>query len=531
MHRLKFSIKTLSPIVITSTSNSTVMTGTHSAFGGSIIRGIFASRFVEEQKLNDEAHDKNFREIFFGGLKFLPANPEISGKRSFVLPLSLQSGKSGTVDGDKVQDLLADEKTRRGYKSFRGFGVRKRDEFFTVNVKKNIFMHMSRSGKGIVDGKEVFERLTGKSEFGGIYNYEAIDAGQNFIGEIIGDEKLLIKLRDGLNLDGGEMTAYVGRSKFTQYGKCLVTFGEIEDLPETNFDAEIFLRLDTPLIPVDDCFIGAEKILTAEVVNKLFGKFELGKVFSSGIEVENFVVPWGMKRPRVSALAAGTVFELKLTAALTEDEKKFFVEKIYGGFGTRTEEGFGQLRIWTPAKNFVKGKSDDEKISRPEFSDYTTKLAKKILKAHLLERIRIFAQEDAKKLGNQLQRDNVTHFFTRLDGILANSGKENVRKSFKEQLQIEVRKGSRFEDHLENFRMANNHTNNHKFAEVFMRNGKFPRAVGDLLNEPEIAAVKGVIDFGDKDFSDDEFFLEYLKNYFRFARKLAATSKGGDKRG
>ena len=139
MHSLEITIKTLSPVVLTSTSNATVMTGTHLAFSGSIIRGVLASRFRREQKLTDEAHNKTFRKIFFGGLKFLPANTEN-------------------------------------------------------------------------------------------YNYEAIDAGQTFRGEIIGDEQILREMRDGLNLNYDIMTSYVGRSKFTQYGECLMTFGAIKKI-------------------------------------------------------------------------------------------------------------------------------------------------------------------------------------------------------------------------------------------------------------------------------------------------------------
>ena len=315
MHRVEIFIKTLSPVVLTSASNSTVMTGTHTLFSGSIIRGIFASRFIKVQNLHDEAHDKIFRELFFGGLKFLPATPEILNERSFALPLSLQSGKAGTDDADKIQDLLNDEKPSRGYKNFRGFGVERDEKFFRTQVKTNMFMHMSRSGQE--------ERTAGRSVDGQIYNYEALDAGQNFRGEILGDEKILRKLLDGLDLDGGEMVAYIGRSKFTQYGKCLVTLGEIKNLPAPDFGGKIFLRLDSPLIPVDDCFLSAEKILSSEVVEKLGKNFSLGKVFAAGVELENFVVPWGMKRPRVSALAAGTVFELKISAPLTDDEKKF----------------------------------------------------------------------------------------------------------------------------------------------------------------------------------------------------------------
>ena len=64
---------------------------------------------------------------------------------------------------------------------------------------------------------------------GNIYNYESIDAGQIFGGEILGDEKILRKL-----------IAYVGRSRFTQYGKCLVTFGDVEKVPAQIFPDKIF---------------------------------------------------------------------------------------------------------------------------------------------------------------------------------------------------------------------------------------------------------------------------------------------------
>lgn len=517
MHRLEFIIKTLSPCVLTSTSNATVMTGTHSAFSGSIVRGILASRFVTVQKLTDEAHDKTFREIFFGGLKFLPANPEMLNKRAFVLPMSLQSGKAGTPDSNKIQDLLGDEKPQRGYKNFRGFGVLDGGKIFTTQVKTNMFMHMSRSGEK--------ERTAGRSVDGQIYNYEALDAGQIFRGEVIGDEKLLRQLCDGLALDGAQMTAYVGRSKFTQYGKCLVTLEDIDELPAQIFDERIFLRLDTPLIPVDDCFLDAEKILAAEVAGKLGKKFSIGKVFATGVEVENFVVPWGMKRPRVTALAAGSVFELKLAAPLPDDEQTILLAKMFEGFGLRTEEGFGQLRLWSPSKNFTRGTLDAEELSRPiKFSDKTLALAKKILTAQLLEQVRIDAYEDAEKLRPQLRRGNMTHFFTRLGGILSSVDKENVRDNFKARLELELRGGSLFEEHLKKFNMVNGQT----FFDVFTGKADLPRNVHDLMNTAALVQLKGVIDFSDNDFSDDDFIAEYLTNYFRSARKIAASS-GGDR--
>ena len=82
------------------------------------------------------------------------------------MPQSLQRGKSGTVDENNVQDLLSVEKTPAGYKSLRGYGIVDGDKIFTASLKKNLFMHMSRS--------ESAERISGKSE---IYNHEALDEG------------------------------------------------------------------------------------------------------------------------------------------------------------------------------------------------------------------------------------------------------------------------------------------------------------------------------------------------------------------
>lgn len=520
MHRLEIVIKTLSPCVLTSTGSATVMTGTHSAFSGSIVRGILASRFVAVQKLTDEAHDETFREIFFGNLKFLPANPELLNRRAFVLPMSLQSGKEGTPADNTIQDLLGDEKPRQGYKSFRGFGVLDGGKIFRPQVKTNMFMHISRSGE--------LERAAGRSVDGQIYNYEALDGGQFFRGEIIGDEKLLRRLRDGLALNDGQMPAHVGRSKFTQYGKCLVTFGDVERLHAIDFKEKIFLRLDTPLIPADDCFLDAKKILTAEVAVKLGEKFSIGKVFAAGVEIENFVVPWGIKRPRVSALAAGSVFELKTAAPLSADEKIFLREKMLAGFGLRTEEGFGQLQLWKPAKNFTRGTLVDQPPPRPKnFSDKTLDLAKKILTAQLLEQVRIYAHEDAEKLRPQLEGGNLTHFFARLDGLISRVGKTNVRTNLAAQMQDDLAKGNAlFREHLHDLSMANEQ----KFYDVLTARAPLPIDSRSMADEPVLKKLREEPDFSDAELSADAIHWEYLKIYFRFARKLAASNKGGKAR-
>ena len=184
------------------------------------------------------------------------------------------------------------------------------------------------------------------------------------------------------------------------------------------------------------------------------------------------------------------------------------------------------MRIWEPTKNFTHGTFHEEKISKPEnFSAETIVLVKKILTAHLLEQVRIQAFEEAKKLKAQLERGNFSHFFTRLGGILSGVGKKNIRAGFKERLEKEIRGGTLFKEHLDNFYMSNGQ----KFFDVFTGEAPFPLKFRDLTNASAFAELKEAIGLGDENFSEDEIYLEYLTNYFRFARKLAAASGGDDR--
>ena len=269
-----------------------------------------------------------------------------------------------------------------------------------------------------------------------------------------------------------------------------------------------------------DRFIDTVSLLCIFAVLHILGKFELGRIFSANVEVENFVVPWAMKRARVMALAAGTVFELT-AENLTAGDKKNLGEKIYRGFSVRTEEGFGQIRLWD-SRGFTLEKTAAEEIQTPtKFSGETVELAKKILLNRLLAQVRVEAIEDAQDLRRQLKRGNFTHFFSRLDGILANAGRENVRAKFQERLAAEIRTGTLFDDHLKNIRM----TNGQSFFDAFSGHAELPYESRDL--EKNFAAVKEALGIAALNF-DDEIYFEYLQKYFRFARKVAAEAKGGE---
>ena len=160
MKKMDVRIEVLSPIVLSTAGNSTIMTETRKSISGSVLRGIFAHRYIEAKKLGAAAdQDEDFREIFFEGSRFVDCNPVCKGERSIVPPLSLRKEKEGAGGKDVpgVQDLLfADSGTAKGYKSFGGVNTItvKENKIYRAGIKTMINFHMSRNGEE--------ERLKGK---------------------------------------------------------------------------------------------------------------------------------------------------------------------------------------------------------------------------------------------------------------------------------------------------------------------------------------------------------------------------------
>ena len=49
MKKIRVKIKTLSPIVLATRGNTTVMTSSHEFFSGTLVRGMLAERYIEEK--------------------------------------------------------------------------------------------------------------------------------------------------------------------------------------------------------------------------------------------------------------------------------------------------------------------------------------------------------------------------------------------------------------------------------------------------------------------------------------------------
>lgn len=552
MKRMKITVTTVSPIVLTTESNTTIMTETHDAITGSILRGVIAKQYIDARDLGKDAHrDEKFRRLFFSSLRFTDANRACpGGRRSFVLPLSMQKEKPKAGQPEKIEDLMRAANPAKGMKSFRGYAVLTNEGLIRkVTVSKDISMHMSRMNDS--------ERKKGRSADGGIYNYESIDAGQTFIGYVIGEEAELSELRAQIP-DSFECRA--GRSKFTQYGRCLVKCEEPKDIPglsanDLEQDGTMILRLDSPFLydgmdvpqinEAGQCAMTMAKQALGLVVDAMNARtdsnaFRIGKVFAADAEIDNYVGVWGMKRPRELALAAGTVFSLAKDGDWTEQDFDALSDIMYRGTGLRTEEGFGQIRhwpkptgLWTEPKR--SGKEETAAAAIGKVSDNVAAIAKKAFERRIIEQLRIDAAVNAKSAVHDTKTDGLsglTHFFSRLDGILGNAVSEagkttGLRKRYGQKLQDEIPEKGPLAGNLQRLRV-----NNRTLHDVLVSGRDVPYQdcpPWTLLgaDEQKTKAFMDAVGLREKDldFSDGQFFCEYWHWFFRYARKKAVTKQ------
>ena len=528
MKKITVTIRTLSDVVLSKYANSSVMTESLNMMSGSVVRGILANHWLSVGN-ND---DTDFFSLFFQNLRFVDALPQnkVTEQRSFVLPLSLQKAKAGGEE--KVQDLLFDAKPRLNYKSFRGLASMKNERLYPTEINKNLRLHISRNGSD--------ERLLGSSREGNVYNYESVEKGQTFIGEIIGDEKYLQQLVDGLSTN--KFSARIGHSRHTQYGQCEVQLDKITDVTvpteeDIATDNKIYLRAETSYIPPLGIYTTAQEKLVA-IVEILNGEqeeaFYIEDIYASTKEIDNFVDIWNMKRPREYALAAGTVFAVRKQSAWTNEDLEKLATIMYTGCGRRTGEGFGQFRLWHPQEFMVADtdtkdndvdtdiKDNIDNNNLPEILPQVAVLVQNVMQNRALTQIKSCAVEDAAKLNNVKGK---THFFAELDNmLLAVKDESDVKAAFNEHLTNapQNKHGTPFNDNmskiaLDGKKLGDLLTEDTPYLTPERKAEMHDASIGELAQR---IFPQGFTEFTTK---GNKYYFNYWHCFFRAARKKAAT--------
>ena len=526
MKQLQISITTKSPLVITAESSSQVLTESKNYISGTIVRGILAEAYRKGRDLGKKAHeDTTFKRLFFGGLQFHAAYPIVSGRRAYPLPQSLMKPKG---EGNIINILEAQGEP--GYKVLKGLGYVEGEQIHMAEVDKKIHFHMSRSSES--------ERFAGRSNGGGIYNYEAIGEGQTFEAVIVGEEEDLIHLIQDLELDGHTLSVRVGKAKRTSYGQCDIHFGDIIDCEtgvneqwlKTLKEGKLTIRLDSPFIsdaPTTGWRRNEEDSLVQDFVRALQDVLSkkdltLKKLFTGAEVVRNYVGIWQLHRPDELALVAGSVFTFDCSKDWSDTDIKALNNVLMTGVGGRKEEGFGQIRPWVLHKSFkMEPDNNDSKVevNITKLSDDTKELMDTIFVTMDVEAVRAQAYQDVKNHEGQLSKaDN--HTFARLENYVSILGNQTYGISDEDKTALK----RIFQDNwsANGLFLVYQQTESTCDVENALIKHEVPKWVITLgeTHQGLRELVYGVDNTEQEDKQKKLFFEEYWTWFFKYARKL-----------
>lgn len=339
MYAMEYKVSLLSPVLLSVFTDENI-TQTMNHIPASSILGAFAAEYIRKNSLSAAHQDETFfnwflsgRVIFSDAHLLLEKDGQI--RRGIPIPLFIQS-----IQGeDRIINRLKIEDPKEKTKNIPGYGWFGEKTVLVREPKRRIHFHHART-----------DRLAGHSDDGLIFNYEALEAGQEFGGTICGSREDLEQFRGYF---GPELSTRLGRSRKTEYGEVQI---ELFPVREVEYEEEIFERDGVEINEVivslrSPCILEneygypdpSEKRFQMYLAEALGTKdFMITNCFAKTVKVETYLSVWGMKRPAVSALATGSTFRLEF-AVLSDPIRRRLAELAWTGLGERKHEGFGRL--------------------------------------------------------------------------------------------------------------------------------------------------------------------------------------------
>ena len=126
--------------------------------------------------------------------------------------------------------------------------------------------------------------------------------------------------------------------------------------------------------------------------------FSLGRIFAASASASNFVGVWNMRRPTQFGLDAGSIFELKKASPWTSRDAAALAALLAEGAGSRTEEGFGRLALWTVDAPTLFEATQERPERRPVKSERARAIVRAVLRRRIAQSVRLAAYKDAAAL-------------------------------------------------------------------------------------------------------------------------------------
>ncbi|MEK7274873.1 MAG: hypothetical protein AAB110_06425 [Candidatus Desantisbacteria bacterium] len=447
MHKIRYRIRTLSPILLSTQSGDMNMTATLDYIPGSALLGVFAGKYIQAKNLGDNAHENpDFYNWFLNSrVIFCNAYPcketEHRTENYLPVPLSIQTKKNDETSADdllkKPSDPKKQIKTINGYCDIAGDTIQK------LAPSKSLNFHHARP-----------DRIKGHSGVEGqIFNYESIDPDQLFEGEIIGDEKTL---QEFVGLVDNKFPIRLGRSKTAQYGRAELEIlsGAPEELEvKDHLDDEIYLTFLSSVILYNEngfpnTSLADFKRYLAKALEIDSDRIQVDGVFKKPVEIENFISTWRLKRPSEAAFQAGSCFSIKITGWNDSIESKL-IELQKEGIGERRGEGFGRIILNWQMKDSYTVKESKEKKRDTEKPDgkkpaLTAKIFKDVIKENWRKMIEGKALKEYKEFSKNENNSPTNALLGRLEMMLKSAAGDmeqflgkmlKLRKTAREKLE------------------------------------------------------------------------------------------------
>jgi len=338
MYRLTYRITPLAPLMMATRGGTSFFVNTRDYIRGTMLLGMFAHKYITLKELETKPHeDPVFKEWFLhGSLSFGCAYVDSADERDGTVrnspvPLSIRTVKR---DHTTAFDLLVCSPRSRTA-SIGGYGRIEGSSLFKQGVKKSLNYHHQHNPK------------TGTVEAGIFFNYEAVEPGQTFTGDITGDKETLEAFKKVFE------THYIfslGRSRNTQYGRIKLEFiheprpvvGETE-----HQGSRALLTLLSPLMVYNRYGFSTTAIndLTRALNGKPEGPLKIEKSVVKTGEVENYLSVWKLKRPAERCFKEGSSF---LVSGITPEAWPLLEGILEKGLGERRKEGFGRVALRFP---------------------------------------------------------------------------------------------------------------------------------------------------------------------------------------
>lgn len=506
MATLGYRVETLAPIVIGRSMTDRNMVYSMGYVTGTSVWGLLAGIYIKKaltSNINAE-RDELFQSWFLRGhLSFGPAFPKDKGVGEHLLakpvPLCVQKDKKG-----EYFNLLESDDLEEKTKAVGGYYVLEKNKLYFHSADTAIQFHHQR------------EKLAGRSEEGGLYNYEAMNAEQLFIGQIKGSKSNLEEFLEvfGKSLEGG-----LGASRNTQYGRVKIYFDHCEeDNPEIETQPLLSLVCDSPVILVNEQgFPDISAGNLQRVLGARIGELEIKQTFARTDEVDTFVSKWQAKKPLELCLVPGTVLQIELKGPDSETWERL-KRVLANGIGERRGEGFGRIAIMSFPDNpkpdqltikqaTKKPSGPMPKVVRPVFQ----KAAQDLINTEIFSLTSGGISSDSKSMDSKSMLANLEML---LKG-LKESGLQGLDTRFKAKLTELTNKNITAKKKLSAAEF-----NNQELIEYLSETTA--RQISDIIlaQNEKIAELLHLVDIDEqKEEFQQEIYLKFLMNLCRISRK------------